>query len=140
MANTILFITSCVMVVLHLLAVMWYGGPVPLQVLYVVGPTTSFLNHGTTLQWALWLDRSVMAVGCLMDQWYAWHLPQWGFLWSAIACTLICYAVAKFMALNNLFAWSQVFHVASHVLVTTEHIVLLYYYRTRDVLNGDKNI
>jgi hypothetical protein len=121
MANQTLFITSCLMVVIHLLAVGWYGGPIPLQVLYVLGPFTSFLNHGTTSPWTLWLDRSVMAVGCPLDLGYASQLPERGLLWAATGCTLVCYCLRKMVP-------SSVLHVAAHAFVTASHFGMLYFY------------
>ena len=130
MANQVLLITSCIMLVSHFLAVYWYGGPTVLQVLYILGPCTSVLNHWATRQWTLWMDRIVMATGCLIDVWFESQLPQRALLWAVTAFAVGCYAGAKYFVEygDSYILASYVFHVASHVFVSMSHFAILYFF------------
>ena len=130
MTNPVLFITSFVMTVPHFFAVCFYGGPAVLQVLYLLGPCTSVLNHGTTSPWTLWLDRTVMTAGCLIDIWYARQLPLQQSL-TVLAFTVLAvvlYACAKLSVEYYHVSYGIVFHVASHVCVSVSHVAMLFYY------------
>ena len=133
MVNAILFITSFIMTVPHFFAVCLYGGPAVLQVLYLIGPCTSVLNHGTTSPWTLWLDRIVMTVGCLIDIWFARQLPLQESV-TVMAFTVLAvvfYACAKF-SVYYYVSYSLVFHVASHACVSISHVAMLFYYSKID--------
>jgi hypothetical protein len=72
-----------------------------------------------------------MAVGCLINVWFAGQLPQWMVLWANIGVAVGCYAGAKYFVgyWNESFILvSCVFHVASHVFVSMLHFAMLYFY------------
>jgi len=130
MANRVLLVTSIGMLVFHFLVVHWFRGPIILQSLYVLGPITSVFNHLATSPWTLWTDRGVMAVGCVIDLWFASVLPQ-RLLLSVITITAVgFYACAKYFAVYGypLVLASFVFHVAAHILVSVSHFAILYFY------------
>ena len=138
MANQILLITSILMAASHFLAVYWYGGPIVLRLLYVLGPCTSILNHWATNPWTLWTDRSVMAIGCVIDVWFILQLQQRALLWVGIVCSVGFYAGAKYFVEyshyhgDSYLLVSYVFHVAAHVFVSALHFSILYFYKKTD--------
>jgi hypothetical protein len=129
MSNSVLLGTSVGMLLCHLALLRWLGGPLPLQVLYTVGPCTSILNHGFTSFWTLWADRCVMTVGCVMDLWFAvggaWGSPFLNtyVLWAYTLCAVDYYFCAKLYRVHA--RASCALHAASHAVATVSHFAML---------------
>lgn len=145
MAHPILHISSWMMMIPHLLTVYWYSGPFILQWSYLCGPSTSVWNHGTTNIFALWSDRLMMTLGCMIDLCFMVMLP-WRegivvFVFTAAA--VASYFCAKFtsgserplstkgksLTMKEIKLTPSLFHGLAHMFVSLSHFSMLYYYR-----------
>lgn len=138
MTNRVLYFTSWVMMMLHYAAVglFFRSSPVLLQWLYLCGPWTSAWNHGTTSFVAKWADRSLMAVGCVLDIYFVCSLlisfiPPLPaiFVLANIAMALLAYACAKRTASAPIpdKARQNAFHSMAHAFITAANLSLLYF-------------
>lgn len=125
MANHVLFMSSCMMLLLHCIALYAFGAPVILQYVYILGSFTSLWNHGTSCTSARWSDRSVMVVGLGVDIWFIFRLK------GSVTCiillsisttlSLVSYGCAKrFRA-----PFANIFHIYSHMFVCMTHFSIL---------------
>ena len=82
---------------------------------YLLGIITSVLNHGNAnTHLFIYLDRSVMAVGAVMDIFYMDTIYKW-ILWSL---AIKCYFISKLTG-------NKYFHVGAHFFVTILHNLIL---------------
>lgn len=143
MGHPVLFITSLCMIIPHLAAVCMFGGPLCLQWSYICGPSTSVWNHGTTNRLAMWCDRIMMAVGCVIDFYFmsSLHTSQAVLLLISTVMALTAYAVAKYItggvraisAQGKSLTWVEVnpyatmCHITAHTMVSISHYSMLYF-------------
>jgi hypothetical protein len=125
MANPLLFITSCVMMAGHFLAVLFFKGPLLLEALYITGSITSLLNHGLTHAYAKWLDRLAMTAGLGLDIFFLCLAPpaHSGVLSALLSVALVGYVWGKALRVEG-----APFHAFAHACILAEHICYLYFY------------
>jgi hypothetical protein len=100
MANPRLFASSLVLGFLHLLLLLLHQ-PVPriFAVNVLCGIFSSIWNHGATLEVAKWSDRTMMAVGAVVDGVYLFALgmPHREWLARAILAAIAAFLLAKYI-------------------------------------------
>ena len=134
MGHPVLYRTSWCMVVSHLLAVLDFEGPLLLQWSYMCGPSTSVWNHGTTSRLAVWSDRAMMTMGCLLDFYFMATLAvsRTVVLLALNVAAVTAYVLAKRITKTSagqasMYVRATACHVMAHALVTCSHCVMLYF-------------
>lgn len=138
MVNPVLHCTSWCMVVVHGFAIREFQGPLVLQWCYLCGPLTSVWNHGTTTKLAMFADRIMMHVGCMIDFYFmsTLALSQSMLLLFSNLAAITAYVGAKWIAAGmseegkadispNPFATTC--HITSHAMVSFSHYNMLYF-------------
>lgn len=125
MANSVLFISSCMILATHCIAFYCFNAPIILQYTYILGSYTSLWNHGTSCVVARWSDRLVMLGGLVVDIWFIFcqHKSSSGIALLCIftALSIVCYGCAKCLGQPM----ANVFHVYSHMFVCMSHFTML---------------
>jgi hypothetical protein len=119
MANPALFVSSCVVSVIHALCMLLYW-PCVQHVpawSWTLGLATSVWNHGVTCPLAKWGDRVMMGVATGMDLFYA---P------NATCAFFVVGAVTSYLSAKHVSGQpGLVLHAGSHGLITTAHVLML---------------
>lgn len=139
MANPTLFATSCIMLAGHLILVcLMSNSPLPLLVIYVVGPLTSVWNHGTTSDIAKWSDRCVMTLGLGIDLWFLSHDISGAWPRITMVALFLSWALVLFFGGKVCMKRSDdtkedilesLPHAIAHICILLSHVCMLYYYR-----------
>jgi hypothetical protein len=125
MANPTLFVSSCVVSVIHVVFMCMYWSCIPgvLLWLWALGLATSVWNHGVTCALAKWGDRVIMAVATGVDLFYA---PD-----KRCSC-LVLSAVASYLSGKHvsgqtglLLHVGLMLHAGSHALITAAHVLMM---------------
>lgn len=120
MANRILYISSCIMFIFHLIIIYIFNPSIILQLLYIIGCITSILNHGSTNIYAKYTDRIVMVIGCLIDIYFNLKLPSKKkyIVFIYIAMSVLFYFSAKYFEIVE-------FHYSAHIFISIAHLIML---------------
>ena len=85
---------------------------------YLLGLTTSLLNHGYNSVFFQIADRTVMTVGFFVDLYYIMDIYEL----QLLLLSVICYFISKYIE-NPFFI--TFYHIFSHVYVTIAHNFIL---------------
>jgi hypothetical protein len=138
--NPTLFTTSCIMLAGHLILVLCFShSPLPLLIMYVLGPLTSVWNHGTTSEIAKWSDRCVMTIGLGVDLWFICRLSD---TWPHITMVVLflSWALALYFGgkvfmerSDNADAEEDILesmpHAIALICILASHVCLMVYYK-----------
>jgi hypothetical protein len=145
MANWFLFLSSCGFGSLHLLLLYYFQ---PHSVLLVgsilCGVTTSIWNHGVTSKIAMYADRLMMWVGCLINvrlisqlvtsSRYMVQLVCYGLLISSAMVYIVAKRfMTKFQLASSVDSVCQagdIPHGLAHAILTLMHAILIIHYST----------
>lgn len=127
MAATILFISSAVCSLAHLVAMFncmrldrIYG------IILIRGCVASLINHGTTCEFAKWYDRSVMLDSFFLDLYFMYSTNTLLIAGPWMIAAALTYGMSKsIIAHDGGYASSMLFHLFSHVAITIAHIVVI---------------
>ena len=123
MSNSVLFVTSWVMLLAHALSMLVFGVPLPLEWVYLTACSTSIWNHGSTLGVALWCDRGMMAIGFAINVYFIVHyLSNEQKSWLV---GLTCAAGASYTGAKA--CGCVVLHGFAHMMVIACNVSILYY-------------
>ena len=142
MANPVLFASSLFLAFIHL-ALILAQQPLPRVFSFTVlcGTFSSIWNHGTTTEVAKWSDRSMMAVGAVVDFAYLWSVPMEmrPLLCSLIVLAILGYFGAKFLVVQapgktakaglkggDASPAGNAPHLIAHILLSMTHFIMTY--------------
>ena len=145
MANPVLFASSLFLAFVHL-ALILAQQPLPRLFSFTVlcGTFSSIWNHGTTSEIAKWTDRSMMAVGAVVDFAYLSSVPMEmrPLLCGLIVCAILGYFGAKFLVVRappptgkagkaglkggDASPAGNAPHLVAHVLLSLTHFIMTY--------------
>jgi len=113
MANRILFASSVICGLLHILAMIMFAPPNILLITFLCGSISSIYNHGSTKNLAKWTDRIVMVIGMIIEFFFA----------SNTHVVLILISICLYFSGKRLK--SSVPHLVAHFILTTCHIMIV---------------
>ena len=136
MANAFLLKSSLILGLITILSVeLW---PVPgLYRFYLwLGVISSILNHGITSHFLKAFDRLVMAVFIIFDFNYILSMNQSFLLLKTMCLILMFGGVISFLGAKFRIKKAKTpknshgnpFHFAAHILVTSEHVLMAFYF------------
>ena len=137
MANPFLLKSSLILGLITILSVELWPVPGFYRFYLLLGVITSILNHGTTSHFLKAFDRLVMAVFIIFDFNYILLMNQ-SFLMLKTLClislfgAMISFLGAKFRikkAKTPKNSHGNPFHFAAHILATSEHVLMAYYFK-----------
>lgn len=119
MANLLLFMSSCIVGIIHLFfIIILQSTNLLLNTNIIFGIITSIINHGSNSLIAKWCDRFMMLIGIYID--------------IIIIYSYNCYYSCLFLLLSILsfiiskYIMCYFYHIISHILLTITHIIMLF--------------
>jgi len=117
MSNTLLFVSSMVMSMMHVYcSILFRPLDTSLKLIVYAGSVTSVINHSSSLWIARIMDRTMMFIGACYDMYFLYtHSTPMYFLIMAIAL----FALSKLT--NNYYI-----HASSHICIACNHGLMMH--------------